>query len=165
MWNNLNVSNTRSQLCSFLTHRQPRYQGLDPVFYSRSKGRSWKLCTLISEIVWCPHLPSGIQDLMQVHYWVSRILFFMDGCDSSPLDFLQAQPALLSPHVPVTGFVMKSHFILEMMFFGHRHSQNVTTVMSKSFPSKEWAKNIGTPIFQFYHWFLAWIPHRFCQDT
>lgn len=140
-WDNLDVSNTRSQLCSFLTHRQPKYQGLDAVFsYSRSKGRRWKLCTFISEIVWCPHLPSRIQDSMQVLYWVNRIRFFVDVCNSSALDLLQAQPALLSPHVPVTGFVMKTHFILEMMLFGHRHSQNVKTVVSKSFPSKEWAK-------------------------
>lgn len=73
-------------------------------------------------------------------YWVKRIWFFVDGCDSSALDFLQVQPALLSLHVPVRGFVMKTHFTLEMMLFGHRHSQDVKTEVSKSFPSKEWAK-------------------------
>lgn len=107
-WDNLDVSNSRS-----LTHRQPRNQGLDAVFYSRSKGRSWKLCRLISEMVWCPHLPSGIQDSLPVLYWVNMICFFADGCDSSALEFLQAKPALLSPQVPVTGLVIKTHFVLE----------------------------------------------------
>lgn len=77
---------------------------------------------------------------MQILYWVNRIWFLVDGCDSSALDFLQTQPAFLVPHVPVTGFVMKTHFILEMMLFGHRHSQNVKTALSQSFSSKGWAK-------------------------
>lgn len=64
------------------------------------------------------------------------------------------QPALLSPHVPVTGFVMKIHFILEMMLLGHRHSQDVKTAASKIFPRKsgqrqgqslKWDTNIPFP--------------------
>lgn len=109
---------------------------MDAVFpYSRSKGKSWKLCTVISEMVWHPHLPSGTQDFMQALYWDNRVWFFVDGRNSSALDFL-LQPAF-SPHIPVTGFVMKTHFILEMMLFGYRHSQNVKTAAPNSFTSKE----------------------------
>lgn len=79
----------------------------------QKQRKELELCRLLSKKVWCPHLPSGIQDSMPVLYWVGRIWFFVDGCDSFALDFLQAQPALLSPHVPVTGFGLKTHFILE----------------------------------------------------
>lgn len=41
--------------------------------------------------------------------------FFVGGCDTPAMDFLQAQPALLSSQVPVTGFVMKT-------ILGHQYS-------------------------------------------
>lgn len=49
------------------------------------------------------------------------------------------QPVLLSPHVSVTGVVMKTHFLSEKMISGHRHPQNKGTAVSESFPSKGWA--------------------------
>lgn len=68
----------------------------------------------------------------------------MDDCGAPPMDFLQPQPALLSPHLPMTGFVMNTHFRLEKMLFGHRHSQNEGTV-SESFPGKGRAKASAMP--------------------
>lgn len=100
---------------------------------------------------------------MQVLYWVNRIWFLWMAAIPLLWTFFR-----LSPHVPGTGFVMKTHFILEMMLLGHRHSQNVKTAVSKSFPSKGKSDDLhGTPTFHFQlnHCFLAWIPRRFCHDT
>lgn len=83
---------------------------------------------------WDPRLHAspllGQQDLGFL--WITAIpllwTFFRPSQPCSVLMFL------------VTGFVMKTHFVLEMTLFGHRHSQNVKPEVSKSFPSKESAK-------------------------
>lgn len=68
---------------------------------------------------------------------------FVDGYGSPAVDFLQPQPALLSPHVPVTGFVIL--FLSEKMYFGHRCSQNEGTEVSESLSSKGWTKASAMP--------------------
>lgn len=60
---------------------------------------------------------------------------FVDSCGTA-MDFLQHQPALHSPQVSATGFVIKTHFLLEKVLFGYRHSQNQGIVVSESFSSK-----------------------------
>lgn len=125
IWCNLEASNTRSQLCSFLTHRQPSHTGLDAVFSysSPSKGRNWKIFVQSS-----PRWLGVCFFLWDLRLHASPLLgqqdsSFVDGCGAPAMDFLQPQPALLSPHLPVTGFVMKTHLLLEKMLFGHRRSQ------------------------------------------
>lgn len=68
---------------------------------------------------------------------------FVDGYGTPAVDFLQPQPALLSPHVPVTGFVIL--FLSEKMHFGHRCSQNEGTEVSESLSSKRWTKTSAMP--------------------
>lgn len=168
-WYNLEASNITSQLCSFLTHRQPRHTGLDAVFSysSPSKGRNRKIfvqssprwlgvCFFLlgSKTPW-ESLTGSTGFLFCGWLWCSCY-----GLSSAPASLAQ-------PSSSCDRFCDEDPFSFgEDALWAQVLSEEGT--VSESFPRKGWASALNgtsTLHFRLCHWFLACTLHRFCQVT